>query len=165
MYPITANPLVLHCNRQYNRCQSEFMGAVILYGVRLKIRLAGFDTPSPISKPIGRKPMGRIYQQRKKVRVLSKRRFYVQCGVFGRGISSAAMCVYFFLCKCANAQGTCYPSRETIGQNTGLCKSTVTLAVKELASMGLIEFEPQYRMLKAGKRRQTSNLYKILDLG
>jgi len=96
---------------------------------------------------------------------LKKSRFYVQCKIFENDLSSTAMCVYIFLCKCANTDGYCFPNRETISQNTGLSKSTISNAVKELAAKKVIESKPQFHPLASGKRRQTSNLYRVLELG
>ena len=95
---------------------------------------------------------------------MKKQRFYVQCGVFGKEISAGAMCLYFFLCKCANAESVCFPNRNTITKNTGLSRSTITRGIAELKDAGLIECQPRYQKTEWGKQRQTSNLYTILDL-
>ena len=95
---------------------------------------------------------------------LKKQRFYVQTAAFCFGLSPAAFYVYCYLCKCADADGGCFPNRGTISVNTGLCKSSITKAVRELVSKGLIKALAQYKPLSTGKRRQTSNLYNVLEL-
>ena len=98
------------------------------------------------------------------MRNLKKQRFYVQTAVFCFELSPAAFYVYCFLCKCANVNGACFPNRGTISKNTGLCKSSITKAVRELTDKKLITTQAQYQQLHTGKRRQTSNLYRVLEL-
>ena len=95
---------------------------------------------------------------------MKKQRFYIQTAAFCFELSPAAFYVYCFLCKCANTDGICFPNRETISGSTGLCKSSITKAVRELVDKKLITAQAQYQKLQTGKRRQTSNLYRVLEL-
>lgn len=95
---------------------------------------------------------------------MQKERFYVQCGVYDFKLSASAQCVYFYLCKCADKDGSCFPGREKIHRETGLALSTISRAIKELKIKSLIDFTPRFQKTKSGTSRQTSNLYTILDL-
>ena len=95
---------------------------------------------------------------------MRKQKFYIQTAVFCFELSPKAFYVYSFLCKCANADSTCFPNRETISKNTGLCKSSITKAIRELIDKQIITAQERYQQLQTGKRRQTSNLYRILEL-
>ena len=95
---------------------------------------------------------------------LKRQRFYVQTAVFSFNLSPKAFYVYCFLCKCANADGNCFPNRETISKFTGLCKSSITIAVRELVEKKVITAKERYQPLHTGKRRQTSNFYQVLEL-
>lgn len=98
------------------------------------------------------------------VLLMQKEIFYVQCGVYNFKLSSSAQCVYFYLCKCANKEGFCFPGREKIRQETGLSLTTITRTIQELKSKGVIDFTPQFQKTKHETNRQTSNRYQILNL-
>ncbi len=95
---------------------------------------------------------------------MQKERLYVQCGVYNFKLSASAQCVYFYLCKCANKEGLCFPGRKRICNETGLSLTTITKAIKELKSKGAIDFNPQFQKTKSETNRQSSNLYQILNL-
>ena len=94
----------------------------------------------------------------------TKSRFYVQTAAFGFELTSSAFYVYCYLCKCANKDGFCFPNRNLISKNTGLCKSSISKAISELVEKKLITSELRYQPLPSGNRRQTSNLYQVLDI-
>ena len=95
---------------------------------------------------------------------MKKQRFYVQTAAFCFELSPKAFYVYCFFCKCANADGICFPNRETISKSTELCKSSITKAIRKLVDKKMITAEERYQPLQNGKRRQTSNLYRVLEL-
>lgn len=95
---------------------------------------------------------------------MRKETFYVQTKVFEKGLTASEMCVYFFLCSCANKDGICFPTRRKIRNATGLCNATITNSIAGLKSKKLLNYTTQYTKSSGGKMRQTSNLYQIFDL-
>ena len=94
---------------------------------------------------------------------MKKGLFYVQNDIFKMQITPKASVVYFYLCKCANKAGQCFPSKTDISNNCNLGKTSVGTALDELKNNGIIEIEYQYRATNKGHKRQTSNLYTLLD--
>ena len=95
---------------------------------------------------------------------MRKETFYVQTKVFEKGLTASEMCVYFFLCSCANKDRVCFPTRRKIRNATGLCNTTITNSIAGLKSKNMLTYTPQYTKSSGGKMRQTSNLYQIFDL-
>lgn len=80
--------------------------------------------------------------------------------IFEQDISEHAKIVYLYLCRCADSEGQSFPSQNTIGKKCSIkSRQTVSNALKELESIGLLDRESRYR--KDGG--QTSNLYVIYD--
>ena len=75
------------------------------------------------------------------------------------GLSPYAILVYLYLCRCADAGGTCWPSRATIAQACRISKDSVDRAVKQLVELGLLEKEVR----RANDGGYASNLYTLLD--
>ena len=103
-------------------------------------------------------------KKKEEVNNLRKETFYVQTKVFEKGLTASEMCVYFFLCSCANKEGICFPTRRKIRTATGLCNATITNSIARLKSKNMLTYTPQYTKSSGGKMRQTSNLYQIFDL-
>lgn len=101
---------------------------------------------------------------KEEVNNLRKETFYVQTKVFEKGLTASEMCIYFFLCNCANKDGICFPTRRKIRNATGLCNATITNSIAGLKSKNMLTYTPQYTKSSGGKMRQTSNLYQIFDL-
>ncbi|MDD5952482.1 MAG: helix-turn-helix domain-containing protein [Oscillospiraceae bacterium] len=75
-------------------------------------------------------------------------------------LSASAYKVYHMLLSLANYQtGTSFPSKEYLSKQTGLSKSTVYTATKELVQCGLISVQERFNRAVG---QQTSNLYTIL---
>ena len=80
--------------------------------------------------------------------------------IFSYGLVPHDLVVYLYLCCCQNKDThTCWPSCKTIAKNVNVSQSTVVRTVKNLMERSLIKITPR----KQGKR-QTSNLYTILEL-
>lgn len=60
-------------------------------------------------------------------------------------LPSRAVAVYLVLNEYADREGYCFPSLKTIAQGTGLSKSTVKRAIKDLTETGFIQKEKRYR--------------------
>lgn len=60
-------------------------------------------------------------------------------------LPSRAVAVYLVLNEYADKEGYCFPSLKTIAQGTGLSKSTVKRAIKDLTETGFIQKEKRYR--------------------
>lgn len=56
---------------------------------------------------------------KEEVNNLRKETFYIHTKVFEKGLTASEMCVYFYLCSCANKDGICFPTRRKIGNATG----------------------------------------------
>lgn len=74
-------------------------------------------------------------------------------------LSAHAILVYLYLCRCADAGGTCWPSRSTIARACRISKDTVDRAIKQLCERGLLLKEPR----QGPDGAYSSNLYTILD--
>jgi DNA-binding transcriptional MocR family regulator len=63
----------------------------------------------------------------------------------------------------ANQYGNCWPSINTIVDDSGLSRSTVWRALEELKEMGEIGVSPRYREgNSSGIPHRTSSLYQII---
>lgn len=89
----------------------------------------------------------------------NKNRFFVNPIVFARNISSKAKLVYFYLCRCANREGICYPAHKTTAEKCAVAFSTARKAVRELINACIIKAEVRTRK----DNGQTSNLYVLLN--
>ena len=75
------------------------------------------------------------------------------------GLSAHAILVYLYLCRCADAGGTCWPSRSTIARACRISKDSVDRAIKQLCERGLLMKESR----QGPDGAYSSNLYTILD--
>lgn len=57
-----------------------------------------------------------------------------------------------------NEDNTCFPSNETIAENSGMSLRTVTRALSDLVELGVIRRQPQYR-----DGRQVNSLTILTD--
>lgn len=79
----------------------------------------------------------------------------------GTKLTPVCMMVYIALVMRANrADDSCFPSVDTIADEAACSRRSAIDALKTLATEGLISVTPRYR----DERRQTSNLYTILDV-
>ncbi|HEY8342870.1 MAG TPA: helix-turn-helix domain-containing protein [Calditerricola sp.] len=74
-------------------------------------------------------------------------------------LSAHAILVYLYLCRCADAGGTCWPSRSTIARACRISKDSVDRAIKQLCERGLLIKESR----QGPDGAYSSNLYTILD--
>ncbi|HEY8342819.1 MAG TPA: helix-turn-helix domain-containing protein [Calditerricola sp.] len=74
-------------------------------------------------------------------------------------LSAHAILVYLYLCRCADAGGTCWPSRSTIARACRISKDSVDRAIKQLCERGLLIKESR----QGPDGAYASNLYTILD--
>lgn len=81
----------------------------------------------------------------------------VDNGIFDRGLTPIAFCVYCYLLRCDNRQNGCYPSRRTISKACGISGSSMGRAVKELEQAGLIRVNHNFE-----DGRQRNNSYELL---
>lgn len=72
-----------------------------------------------------------------------------------RKISTAAKAVYIALAQYADKTRRCWPSRPTLEKDTGLSNKTLSKALKELRSWGIIQWDEG----NTGK----ANLYTLHD--
>lgn len=96
---------------------------------------------------------------------MKKRTFYVQSKIFEVGLEKCELCVYFYLCNCADKDGFCFPGKKKIGKATGISLTSIQRAIKGLKNKKVIDYTTQFRETGNGNRRQTTNKYKILNLG
>lgn len=75
------------------------------------------------------------------------------------GISAHAILVYLYLCRCADAGGTCWPSRSAIARACRISIDSVDRAIKLLCELGLLHKE----LRRSEDGGYTSNLYVLLD--
>lgn len=75
------------------------------------------------------------------------------------GLSESAKKVYVYLSASADQDGYCFPFYRTIARRTGLSKSTVGKAIKELESFGLLTHQQ-----RVSRRGGSSNLYRVKRL-
>ncbi len=85
--------------------------------------------------------------------------FTVQNQIFDFALSPVCFVVYCYLCKCRNKKYGCYPSKRTIANACGVAVSSVSKAIKQLASSGLIVVTANY-----SGGRQINNSYRLTDL-
>lgn len=77
-------------------------------------------------------------------------------------MSDTASKVYIAICKHANDDGECFPSRKAIKEFTGVkTLKTISKCTEELVQLGVIE--KKHRLTKSGS--PTSNLYQIKEVG
>lgn len=74
-------------------------------------------------------------------------------------LPGSAKKVYAYLSRVADAEGYTSPFLRTIALRTGLSKSTVGKALKELEDAGLVEIQQRY-----SRRGGSSNLYQLRKL-
>jgi len=84
--------------------------------------------------------------------------FYAYNAIFDAPVSSSAKLVYTYLCKCANAEGKCFPSHKNISDVCGIGVTTIKKSLNELESAGLIKIQGQARP-DSGRR---ANLYTLV---
>jgi hypothetical protein len=75
------------------------------------------------------------------------------------GIGVGPQALYMWLCKHANNDGDCFPSRSTLANAMGCSERSVDGYLEELIQLGLVVKEPRYI-----NNKQTSNNY-YLPLG
>jgi|GEM_PF-451680 len=85
--------------------------------------------------------------------------FFVNNVIFDGGISTNSKLIYLYLCKCANSDGQCFPSHNTIGTACGISVTTVKKAHSELEIAELIETQGQKRPNKG----TCTNLYTVFN--
>ncbi len=73
------------------------------------------------------------------------------------GITAKSVNVYFYLAECSNQSGVTWPSKRTIAQACKVSVATVTRALRELETAGMIITIPRHEL----NNRQTSNSYMI----
>ena len=73
------------------------------------------------------------------------------------GITAKSVNVYFYLAECSNQSGVTWPSKRTIALACKVSVPTVTRALRELETVGMIITIPRYELNK----RQTSNNYMV----
>ena len=73
------------------------------------------------------------------------------------GITAKSVNVYFYLAECSNQSGVTWPSKRTIAQACKVSVPTVTRALRELETTGMIITIPRHEL----NNRQTSNSYMI----
>ena len=93
---------------------------------------------------------------------MAKRKtFYVTTDLFEADIPSKAKLVLTYLSRCANRQGTCFPSVGTIAKACGICKNTARKALYALDAAGIISITAQFEPCRNGNRRRKTNLYTL----
>ena len=88
--------------------------------------------------------------------------FFLPNHIFDFELAPGAFCVYCYLCRCRNVKdgNVCFPSYRTIAQACCISKRTVSNALRQLESLGLV-----LRQKRFHDRRQTSNLYFVPEPG
>ena len=82
--------------------------------------------------------------------------------VFCLGLSAGEIAVYAFLMYCEDRKTfQCHPSYTTIGDATGMSKSTVKKYVESLERKGFIRTEPTKVITRDGRVHNGSLLYTI----
>ena len=96
---------------------------------------------------------------------MAKRKtFYVSAAIFSQPHSAYAVAVYAYLSFCADKQGVCFPSIETISKHTGMSRSSVQRSLVSLETEGLIRSEATFQTSKSGKVRRGTNRYHLLNM-
>jgi len=75
--------------------------------------------------------------------------------------STASKLVLIMLCNYADENNETYPSHKTLAKVCECSKDTILRHLKVLEEKGLIYTISRYEKLDNGKKRQTSNLYRI----
>lgn len=91
--------------------------------------------------------------------IFSGKCFYANRMVFELEVSGNAKLVYFYLAKCADAMGKCWPAHKTIAAACSLSVTAVKAALAELCGQEVITISNQSRE-NGGK---SSNLYLLLN--
>jgi Helix-turn-helix domain len=79
--------------------------------------------------------------------------------VFGARLRPAGIALYVALCRHAGADNACFPSFSTLGEETGMHRSTVIRTLRRLLSLKLIQ-----RTVRRDERYgQRANLYTLVD--
>lgn len=76
--------------------------------------------------------------------------FKVPKDIFEYDLSVYDICVYIYLCKCADKYMKCYPSQSVIARNCHMSRQKVNECIKELRKKGLIKTYMQKRMYDNG---------------
>ena len=96
---------------------------------------------------------------------MAKRKtFYVSAAIFELPLSAYAIAVYCYLSFCADRQGSCFPSIATIAERCGMSRTTAKKAKQELKDAGLIRAEEAYVPCANGRRRQSANRYRLMNV-
>lgn len=80
--------------------------------------------------------------------------------IFGKELSAKAKLVYFYFCRCADGEGTCFPAHKTTAAKCSMGFSTVRRALSELVEAAVIGVVKRFR----ADNGQTSNLYRLCQL-
>lgn len=91
--------------------------------------------------------------------IFSGEYFYANRMVFELEISGNAKLVYYYLAKCADVMGKCWPAHKTIAAACSLSVTAVKTALTELMSQEVITISNRSRE-NGGK---SSNLYMLLN--
>lgn len=76
-------------------------------------------------------------------------------------VGSAATLVYFALCRhSSNEEQSCYPSMETLAEETGLTRKTVSKGIETLEHNGIIQIEERYDVTT---KKRENNIYYLLN--
>lgn len=73
---------------------------------------------------------------------------------YARNVGLLAFAVYCYLASFANAEQSCYPSQQRIGEALGYSRKAVNRAIKSLERHGLIRID------RTGRYQQTYTLLK-----
>ena len=94
---------------------------------------------------------------------MAKRKtFYVPAAIFDGDRSAYAVAVYAYLCFCADQSGVCFPGINTIAAHTGMSRSSVQRALKELEGSGMLRAAATGQPTGSGRVRRGTNRYRIL---
>lgn len=85
------------------------------------------------------------------------RYFLVDKDVFKKDMNMYEKVIYAVLCKFANADGKCFPSRRTIAKNGGFSVSTYNKYVSKMLEKDVVTKETRFRK----NMSQTSNLFDV----
>lgn len=81
--------------------------------------------------------------------------------IYGPQLGAYGIAVYTALCRMANANGTCWPSLNTLASTIGISRSTVIRSLEKLESLGLISISHR----NGSDGSQDTNIYTILAVG
>ena len=74
-----------------------------------------------------------------------------------RGKAPQLQALYFWLCEHSNKQGTSFPTRQTLAEESGMSVRTVDMYTKELLELGILEKENRF-----SGNEKISNLYHVI---